>query len=56
VTPALPALTGQTRLFEHRSNCRVQPVNAGSAVVDGVLVPVSGSFELVEMVVCWLLV
>ncbi|PLW09719.1 hypothetical protein PCANC_26711 [Puccinia coronata f. sp. avenae] len=24
--------TGQTRLFEHRSNCRVQPVNAGSAV------------------------
>ncbi|PLW46854.1 hypothetical protein PCANC_06559 [Puccinia coronata f. sp. avenae] len=23
--------TGQTRLFEHRSNCRVRPVNAGSA-------------------------
>ncbi|PLW18498.1 hypothetical protein PCANC_12273 [Puccinia coronata f. sp. avenae] len=23
--------TGQTRLFEHRLNCRVQPVNAGSA-------------------------
>ncbi|PLW11361.1 hypothetical protein PCASD_24325, partial [Puccinia coronata f. sp. avenae] len=23
--------TGRTRLFEHRSNCRVQPVNAGSA-------------------------
>ncbi|PLW06294.1 hypothetical protein PCANC_27650, partial [Puccinia coronata f. sp. avenae] len=22
--------TGRTRLFEHRSNCRVQPVNAGS--------------------------
>ncbi|PLW25730.1 hypothetical protein PCANC_25519 [Puccinia coronata f. sp. avenae] len=22
--------TGQTRLFEHRSNCRVRPVNAGS--------------------------
>ncbi|PLW25502.1 hypothetical protein PCASD_25232 [Puccinia coronata f. sp. avenae] len=24
--------TGQTRLFEHRSNCRVRPVNAGSAL------------------------
>ncbi|PLW26793.1 hypothetical protein PCASD_25768 [Puccinia coronata f. sp. avenae] len=24
--------TGRTRLFEHRSNCRVRPVNAGSAV------------------------
>ncbi|PLW06225.1 hypothetical protein PCASD_26031 [Puccinia coronata f. sp. avenae] len=23
--------TGRTRLFEHRSNCRVRPVNAGSA-------------------------
>ncbi|PLW17651.1 hypothetical protein PCASD_15715 [Puccinia coronata f. sp. avenae] len=23
--------TGQTRLFEHRLNCRVRPVNAGSA-------------------------
>ncbi|PLW16482.1 hypothetical protein PCANC_18558 [Puccinia coronata f. sp. avenae] len=23
--------TGQTQLFEHRSNCRVRPVNAGSA-------------------------
>ncbi|PLW28443.1 hypothetical protein PCASD_19127 [Puccinia coronata f. sp. avenae] len=22
--------TGRTRLFEHRSNCRVRPVNAGS--------------------------
>jgi hypothetical protein len=30
---ALLALTGRTRLFEHRSNCRVRPVNAGS--VDG---------------------
>ncbi|PLW04519.1 hypothetical protein PCANC_28801 [Puccinia coronata f. sp. avenae] len=25
--------TGQTRLFEHRSNCRVRPVNAGSELV-----------------------
>ncbi|PLW49822.1 hypothetical protein PCANC_01031 [Puccinia coronata f. sp. avenae] len=25
--------TGRTRLFEHRSNCRVRPVNAGSAAV-----------------------
>ncbi|PLW30411.1 hypothetical protein PCANC_23278 [Puccinia coronata f. sp. avenae] len=25
--------TGRTRLFEHRSNCRVRPVNAGSAVM-----------------------
>ncbi|PLW54909.1 hypothetical protein PCANC_05933 [Puccinia coronata f. sp. avenae] len=24
--------TGRTRLFEHRSNCRVQPVNAGSVM------------------------
>ncbi|PLW24812.1 hypothetical protein PCASD_26536 [Puccinia coronata f. sp. avenae] len=24
--------TGRTRLFEHRSNCRVRPVNAGSVV------------------------
>ncbi|PLW32444.1 hypothetical protein PCANC_22787 [Puccinia coronata f. sp. avenae] len=24
-------ITGRTRLFEHRSNCRVRPVNAGSA-------------------------
>ncbi|PLW04617.1 hypothetical protein PCANC_28632, partial [Puccinia coronata f. sp. avenae] len=24
--------TGRTRLFEHRSNCRVRPVNAGSAL------------------------
>ncbi|PLW40804.1 hypothetical protein PCASD_07331 [Puccinia coronata f. sp. avenae] len=23
--------TGRTRLFEHRSNCRVRPVNTGSA-------------------------
>ncbi|PLW16064.1 hypothetical protein PCANC_15354 [Puccinia coronata f. sp. avenae] len=25
--------TSRTRLFEHRSNCRVRPVNAGSAVI-----------------------
>ncbi|PLW32014.1 hypothetical protein PCANC_20715 [Puccinia coronata f. sp. avenae] len=24
--------TGRTRLFEHRSNCRVRPVNAGSVM------------------------
>ncbi|PLW31069.1 hypothetical protein PCANC_25820 [Puccinia coronata f. sp. avenae] len=28
--------TGQTRLFKHRSNCRVRPVNAGSAWSSGV--------------------
>jgi hypothetical protein len=26
--------TGQTRLFKHRSNCRVQPVNAGSVQLE----------------------
>ncbi|PLW33142.1 hypothetical protein PCANC_23837 [Puccinia coronata f. sp. avenae] len=26
--------TGRTRLFEHRSNCRVRPVNAGSALIE----------------------
>ncbi|PLW55090.1 hypothetical protein PCANC_02573 [Puccinia coronata f. sp. avenae] len=26
--------TSRTRLFEHRSNCRVRPVNAGSASVN----------------------
>jgi hypothetical protein len=30
---ALPALTGRTRQFEHRSSSRVRPVNAGSAVI-----------------------
>ncbi|PLW34478.1 hypothetical protein PCANC_22725 [Puccinia coronata f. sp. avenae] len=29
--------TGRTRLFEHRSNCRVRPVNAGSAGTNGFL-------------------
>ncbi|PLW44511.1 hypothetical protein PCANC_07076 [Puccinia coronata f. sp. avenae] len=35
--------TGQTRLFEHRSNCRVRPVNAGSAafsLVISLVIPV----------------
>ncbi|PLW57143.1 hypothetical protein PCANC_01882 [Puccinia coronata f. sp. avenae] len=31
--------TGRTRLFEHRSNCRVRPVNAGSATHSAPLAP-----------------
>ncbi|PLW25093.1 hypothetical protein PCASD_26556 [Puccinia coronata f. sp. avenae] len=37
--------TGRTRLFEHRSNCRVQPVNASSANSPSFLFDFSGQRE-----------
>ncbi|PLW47575.1 hypothetical protein PCASD_08179 [Puccinia coronata f. sp. avenae] len=36
--------TGRTRLFEHRSNCRVRPVNAGSVGYIGVSAFNQGSY------------